>query len=69
MLDYGKPIRTFHTNLLRHGIQLSLENGRIKVRGKVENLSPAYQAEIRKRAPLLIELLTAEKESIGSVQK
>jgi hypothetical protein len=58
MIDYGKPIRTFHANLLRHGIKLSVEAGRLKVGGKLDNLSPAYREQIVKRAPFLIELLT-----------
>jgi hypothetical protein len=58
MIEYGKPIRTFHQNLLRHGVQLSVEDGRLRVRGNLENVSPAYRDEIVKRAPLLIEVLT-----------
>jgi hypothetical protein len=57
MIDYGKPIRTFHKNLLRHGIELSVEDGRLRLRGDLKNVSPAYRDEIVKRAPLLIELL------------
>ncbi len=61
MIDYGKPIRTFHKNLSRHGIKLSIENEKLRVRGNVENLSPAYIKEITKRASLLIELLATEE--------
>ncbi len=57
MIDYGKPIRTFYTNLLHHGITLSVEDGLLKVRGDTANLSPAYREEIVKRVKLLIELL------------
>ncbi len=57
MIDYGKPIRTFHKNLLRHGVELSVEDGQLKVSGNLENVSPAYRNEIVKRAALLIELL------------
>ncbi len=57
MIDYGKPIRTFHKNLLRHGVELSVEDGRLRVRGDLKNVSPAYRDEIVKRAALLIELL------------
>jgi hypothetical protein len=57
MIDYGKPIRIFHQNLLRHGVELSVEDGRLRARGNVENVSPAYRDEIVKRAALLIELL------------
>ncbi len=58
MIDYGKPIRTFHKNLLRHDIQLSVEDGRLQVRGNLENVSHVYRDEIVKRAPLLIEMLS-----------
>jgi hypothetical protein len=57
MIDYGKPIRIFHKNLLRHGVELNVEDGRLKVSGNLENVSPAYRVEIVKRAALLIELL------------
>lgn len=60
MLDYGKPIRTFRDNLVRHGVALRVENGRLLASGQTQRLSPAYQEEIKKRAQLLIELLEGE---------
>ena len=61
MIDYGKPIRIFHKNLLRHGIRLNVEDGRFQVRGNIENLSPVYREEIIKRAALLVEILAEDR--------
>ncbi len=65
MIDYAEPIRTFHKNLLRHGIQLSVENGRLQVSGNTVSLSPAYREEIIKRASLLVEILAKGKLAGG----
>lgn len=65
MIDYGKPIRIFHQNLLRHGVELSVQDGRLKVSGNLGNVSPAYRDEIVKRAPLLIELLDDSTPTTG----
>ena len=62
MIDYGKPIRIFYENLLQHGVVLSVEDGRLKVRGNTVNLSPAYREEIVKRSRLLIELLIGKSD-------
>jgi len=59
-LDTNKPIRIFYANLLRSGIKLKVENGKLKVGGNMEIMTPVYQDEIIKRAEQLIELLSPE---------
>lgn len=60
MLDTNKPIRVFYANLLRHGINLRVVNGQLKVSGNMEIMTPVYQEEIKKRAEQLIDLLSPE---------
>lgn len=58
MIDYNAPIRIFYANLLRFGFTLSVEDGALKVRGPMKNLSPAYRDEIMRRKDHLIEMLS-----------
>jgi hypothetical protein len=60
MDKYNKPIRIFYANLLRAGIKLRVVDGKLRVGGNTEILSPVLQEEIVKRAGGLIELLAPE---------
>lgn len=59
-MDYGLPVRIFYANCLRSGLTLHVINGKLKVGGNMEILSPVYREEIIKRADHLIELLSPE---------
>lgn len=58
MLDIGRPIKVFYSNLLRHGITVAVEDGRLRVGGQTDKLSPVYRDEIIKRKEQLIDLLS-----------
>ena len=59
-MDYGLPVRIFYANLLRMGITLRCVNGRLKVGGNMEIMTPVLKAEIVKRAEHLIDLLSPD---------
>jgi hypothetical protein len=59
-MDHGFPIRVFYANCLRSGLTLRVVNGKLKVGGNMEILSPVYREEIIKRAEQLIDLLSPE---------
>ena len=58
-MEYGKPIKVFLSNLIRHGVKLTVVNGALRVGGiGLKSVSPAYREEIARRAPQLTELLS-----------
>jgi len=59
-MDHGFPIRAFYANCLRSGLTLRVVDGKLKVGGNTEILSPVYREEIIKRAEQLIEMLSPE---------
>jgi hypothetical protein len=59
MNNHGRKIRVFFANLLHHGIVIKPDgNGLAVTRTKDVAFSPVLEAEIRKRAGLLMEMLT-----------
>ena len=59
MLNYNSPIRIFLSNLYRIGITLRVVDDKLRIGGAGRaTLSPVYRAEIVRRAPQLIELLS-----------
>lgn len=58
-MEYGKPIRVFYSNLLRHGVTVAVVDGKLKVGGSgLKHVSPVYKEEIIRRAAHLVELLS-----------
>lgn len=58
-LGFNRPIRIFWANLLRVGITLRVENGKLKVGGdRPDLLTPVLRDEIVRRAPQLVDLLS-----------
>lgn len=57
-LDLNKPILIFLGNLYYHGVTVTVVNGQLRVGGETAKLSPAYRAEIVRRAELLIAVLS-----------
>lgn len=58
MIDYNKPIKIFLGNLYYIGITVAVEDGRLRVGGQTDKLSPVYRDEIIKRREQLIDLLS-----------
>lgn len=58
MIDFNKPIRIFYANLLHIGVNLYVNDGKLRVSGNLDSLSPVYREEIVKRKDQLIELLS-----------
>lgn len=57
MIDLNNPIRIFYSNLLHIGIKLRVKDGKLRISGKIDLLSPVYRDEIIKRSTHLIDLL------------
>lgn len=58
MQRYGFPVKIFYVNMLKIGITISAENGRLKVSGNREAITPVIKEEIIKRSEQLVDLLT-----------
>jgi hypothetical protein len=58
MIELGRPIKVFLGNLYYQGITVAVEDGRLRVGGQTDKLSPVYRDEIIKRREQLIDLLS-----------
>lgn len=55
---YNMPVKIFYANLLKMGIKLRVKNGELRISGNKELATPTLQAEIVKRAEMLVDMLT-----------
>jgi hypothetical protein len=56
--DYGLPIKIFYANMLRIGVTFELVDGRLRVGGNLDIMTPVIQDEIIKRREHIVDLLT-----------
>jgi hypothetical protein len=55
---YGLPIKYFYANLLKAGLALRVDKGKLIVEGDIDIVSPVLKEEIVKRKQFLVDMLT-----------